>query len=323
MQKIQNFSPEANQLLAEKFKIKNSRGFTLMEVLLYISIFAIVGGFLVNILFGTLRVQTESQSARVVSEQGRFVVETIKRLVREASLIDISTTTPQSTLILRTGRYVNNKDFIHVYASGSAIYVAEGVIDDTGASSTPCSSGVSPACNLMRLTDNNISVDSLSFRRQSNAPGYDALQVDLTLSYTTEKPQAKFKKSFRTAIGRVSAAVFDSNLLPNTGGTHSVGLNSQKWLDGFFSRNLDVGGTLTALGETTIGANNSLRVKTSTNRVGIGTANPVKPLHVTGGDVYISSSSAGIILKSPDGLVCTRLEINNSGGFATSSVTCP
>jgi len=81
--------------------VSTKRAFTLMETLLYLGIFAIVGGLLVSVLLGTLRVQTEDQAARVVSEEGRFVTETVKRLVREASLIDMSTTTAQGTLILR------------------------------------------------------------------------------------------------------------------------------------------------------------------------------------------------------------------------------
>ena len=295
-----------------------------METLLYLGIFAIVGGLLVSVLLGTLRVQTEDQAARVVSEEGRFVTETVKRLVREASLIDMSTTTAQGTLILRLPkRNDGNSDFVHIYVSGSAIYAAEGVIDDVvgsssfGASSTPCDANLAGRpCTLSRLTSDAVSVDSLSFMRHSNAPGHDTLQIDLTLSHVTDSPQAEFSRDFRTAIARVSAAVFDSALLPNPGSNLDVGASGQRWASGWFSGNLTVGGDATF-------DTNVLKVDSASNNVGVGTAIPAKKLHVSGGEVYIETSGEGLILKSPDGSICKEFTLNNSGNLASTTITCP
>lgn len=304
MQKIKN----------SKFKIPYSNnGFTLIEVLIYVSIFAIIGGFLVDVLVNTLQINIESQSSRAVTEQGRFIVETVKRLVRDSSLIDMSTTTSQNTLVLRMNDYAGNRDFIHVYASGTRMYMAEGIIDnDSRASSTPCSLN-SPACAINALTDDKISVDSLSFTRLSNAPGQDSLQIDFTLSYATTKKQAMFNKAFRTSIARVSAAVFDSDLIPN-GSNKNVGVSGQKWTDGYFSGNLYTN-------SITVGpATPYFRVLSDSGFVGIGVSSPSHELQVVG-DIYASKASSSLILKSSGGN-CWAIRVTDSGGLATTSVAC-
>jgi hypothetical protein len=59
------------------------------------------------------------------------------------------------------------------------------------------------------------------------------------------------------------------------------------------------------------------------DNVGIGTSAPVDKLQVSGGNVYLSSPAAGVILRSPDGSVCRKLAIANDGGLSTSPVSCP
>ncbi len=294
------------------YKLKNSKGFTLTEILIYLGIFALVGGFLVDVLVNALEVNTESQSVRTVTEEGRFIVETVKRVVRDSSLIDIGTTTPQGTLILRMNDYANNRDFIHIYASGTRAYMAEGVIDNTTGASSTCPSSLPPVCVLNALTDERVNVDSLSFKRFSNAPGHDSLQIDFTLSYASTKAQSQFSKAFRTSVARVSAAVFDSSLIPN-GSNLSVGVSGQKWQDGYFSGLLDITGNLTV-------GSNILRVNTSNSRVGIGTVTPAKKLHVSGGDIYIDGNGRLFFYATS---TCYTLSFNQNGTFATSSVACP
>ncbi len=46
-------------------------------------------------------------------------------------------------------------------------------------------------------------------------------------------------------------------------------------------------------------------------------------LDVYDGDIYVSSAGRGIILKSPDGSVCKKLTIDNSGNPVWTTVTCP
>ena len=71
-----------------KFYKKNA--FTLVELLVYTGIFAVVSGLMIGILTTTLRVnQRESASAEATS-QLNFVLQTIQRLTRESSAIIVN-----------------------------------------------------------------------------------------------------------------------------------------------------------------------------------------------------------------------------------------
>jgi hypothetical protein len=90
---------------------------------------------------------------------------------------------------------------------------------------------------------------------------------------------------------------------------------------------LDVVGDISGSGKVTAG---SLAVDTSTlvvdatnDRVGVGTASPQRPLQVATGDAYVSNAGSGIILKSPNGSVCRRVTIDNTGTLVASAITCP
>jgi len=70
-------------------------------------------------------------------------------------------------------------------------------------------------------------------------------------------------------------------------------------------------------------ANQQRMIITNTGDVGIGTTDPKVTLHVQGSGVYVGSPGEGIILKSPDGLTCARLTIDNSGTPGFSVIACP
>ena len=57
--------------------------------------------------------------------------------------------------------------------------------------------------------------------------------------------------------------------------------------------------------------------------VSIGTTGPNTKLQVAGGDVYTSTAGNGIILKSPDGLTCRKVSIDNTGTLVLTAVACP
>lgn len=61
----------------------------------------------------------------------------------------------------------------------------------------------------------------------------------------------------------------------------------------------------------------------SDTSVGIGTTAPKAKLDVTGGNILIGGPGQGIILKSPDGLVCKLFSIDNNGVTILTAVTCP
>jgi len=70
-------------------------------------------------------------------------------------------------------------------------------------------------------------------------------------------------------------------------------------------------------------ANQQRMIITNTGNVGIGTSAPKTGLQADNGDIYAGSPGQGIILKSPNGLTCARLTIDNSAAGILTSIACP
>jgi hypothetical protein len=70
-------------------------------------------------------------------------------------------------------------------------------------------------------------------------------------------------------------------------------------------------------------ANQQRMIITNTGHVGIGTALPKTTLQANGGDIFIGSPGQGIILMSPDGLMCVRLTVSNAGALVSTPMACP
>lgn len=58
-------------------------------------------------------------------------------------------------------------------------------------------------------------------------------------------------------------------------------------------------------------------------RVGIGTINPKTNMEVASGDIYASGPGKGLILRSPNGIVCKRVGIDDNGALVATSISCP
>lgn len=265
------------------YKVK-VRGFTLIEILVYIAIFAVSATFLVGILTVVLKIQNKQGSATEINQQISFVNNTIQRLVQNASLIDNATGMSSTTLNLRTSQ--TSLDPTKIFFSNNVIYLQEG------------------KSSAVALTSSNVKVDNFLVTKYENPGGPAVVQIDLTLSYNSQNPQNQISRTLRTAITRISAATFDSSVVPNSNNSFDLGNPSTKWKDGYFSGNLTV-----------------------TGRAGFGTApSDLSSAKIkSSGDIGFNNSGIGLILKAPNG-DCYRLTVNNSGVPTTtpsSPVTCP
>jgi hypothetical protein len=130
--------------------------------------------------------------------------------------------TATSTLTLRAA--AEETDPITIYLEDGVAYLRE-------ASEVP-----------VAITTSQVIVDALSFTKYSNAPAPDSVAIDFTMSFNTENPQRATTKSFQTAITRVSAATFDSNLIPGADNTYGVGTALNRWTTGRFSGDVTIEG---------------------------------------------------------------------------------
>lgn len=238
----------------------------MIELLIYVGLLALTGGFLTSILLVTVRIQNQQISSYEVTSQSNFILGSVKRLIGWSSAIEIETGKPLNYLKLRTENPQKDPTYI-VLRSDKQIEIKEG----GGASTT--------------LTTAKINVDALQFTKFSSYPGHDTVQINLAASYNSANPQFAFSQVISSAISRISAATFDDSLTPGASNSYDLGQPLVAWRNAYFGGNLAVD-------------TNTLFVNSLNDRVGIGTANPRTKLEVVNGAISSSNNGETILINS-------------------------
>ncbi|MFA5099157.1 MAG: tail fiber domain-containing protein [Candidatus Paceibacterota bacterium] len=211
--------------------LKPQMGFTLIELLIYTAISVIVSGLAVGTLITVTKISQNQSATTEVSGQTNFVIQRLQQLVSESSNIDIDAGVATSSVKLRMQNAA--KDPTCVYLASGTVRLAEG--PDT---SNPANCNLSAATDL---TNSKVVASSLSFKKITQYPGHDTLSVDMTISYSATNPDSQVSRTLSSAIARVSAATFDSNLLPGSDNAYEVGYTGQRWKNISISNLLNVG----------------------------------------------------------------------------------
>jgi len=198
------------------------RGFSLIEILIYTAIIGIVGSLFSGILVSVVRIQNRQNSVTEVNQQLNFVMSNIQRLVRDSGLIEIDAGSATGTLKLRMRDPAKDPTLIAI--SNGKIILQQGL-------------GLP-----LDLTTAAVAIDKLEFLKIASYPGHDSLQVNVTLSYNTSNPQQQFSKAVTSAVTRVSAATFDSDVVPGSDNSYDVGLSGNRWQDLNLSGEAKIGG---------------------------------------------------------------------------------
>jgi len=143
-------------------------GFTLIEVLIYVSLTAIVVGLLSGILITATRIQGQQTSSIDITKELSFLMSTIKRHVHSA----IEYTTTQTELTLNVGSGLEE------------IITYDPVLKTVKLNEIDPVSGSSES----QLSSDNIVIDNLLFTdlRQGSST---AVQITITASASTTNPQ--------------------------------------------------------------------------------------------------------------------------------------
>lgn len=216
--------PIMNGMDARKCK---KSGFSLVELMIYIGIFAVSAVFLVSILTVVTQIQVRQTSVHELNQQISFVRAVVERFVQTSSLVDMTTAVTTSTIKLRMSSSSN--DIVLVYPLNSILYLEK---KDASGNST-----VKP------LTDSNVVVDNFSATKYQTPSGFSLVQIDMSLSYNATNPRAMTTRTLKTAIARISAAEFDSSVYPNTSGSFDIGTATKNWNNGYFAGVVGIGAT--------------------------------------------------------------------------------
>lgn len=139
-------------------------GYTLIEMLVYISLLVIVSGGALTVLFSMSDQISEGRAQRTLTQSAQVALERMLAEIRVADLVDL----PSSTLVTSPGTLVLTQG-----ASSTAFQVSGGVI-------TMTTDGVSQG----QLTADAVSVDALRFYHYDNGTT-ELVRIDLTLTATS------------------------------------------------------------------------------------------------------------------------------------------
>ena len=194
------------------------KGFSLIELLIYTGLFAVAAGLLTGITLTVTRVQTQESAGLEVTRQSQFIMQRIQNLVRQSSDVE-EPDAPEHVCVgdicsLKLRMENSALDPTCITVENDIIKLAQG----PGASPDACSS------TKVALTTDKVKVGMLKFSKIVNPGGHSIVNVDLTLNYNSTNPLLSgASKRLTSAVSRVSAATFDSNLLPNADNTWSIG----------------------------------------------------------------------------------------------------
>lgn len=153
--------------------MKSQKGFTLIELVIYMGLMAIVVGLFAGILVTIVRIQTQQVSSRQVASELNFIMNTITRDIRDSLTVSVTT----STLTLTTSLASTTPTIITL--SEGAVAKREG----TNATST--------------LSTSRVVADALEFTDLESG-GIHAVQVILTLSFNTDNVTQEFTQTLQT-----------------------------------------------------------------------------------------------------------------------------
>jgi len=224
------------------------KGFTLIEMLISIAIFSVIIVAFIGIMVVVLQIQTQSSSSVAVNQESQFLLQKVQYYVESASLINIPTSTATSTLQFLVASSSNDPSYIKL--SSGTVYLQQ--------------TGSGP---LLALTSPKVVVTNLSFTRNANPPGHDAVNVSFTMAYNTNNMVQAFSQLFNSTIEHVSAATFDTGVYPSINGTEPLGSTGSTWSS--------INGIINFSG----------------NNVGIGTLTPGQAL-VVNGEIQLQYQSA-------------------------------
>ncbi len=222
----------------------------MVELLVYISLFAVVSIFLVSILVTFVKVDVQQLSASEVAEQANFILQRIQNIINNAGFLvvnddgndetDAALSLPRTYLVVKAANEGDDpitsptdlNSPIAIYREGDFIKIKRGGAENFGTDN---------------LNNSKVKVTNLTFTKVSSHPGRDVVLINLTLQYNSTNVVQKVTRTFTLGVGKASAAVFDTSLQPGISGASllDIGTTGNRWRDLFLAGKLEVAGSST------------------------------------------------------------------------------
>lgn len=162
--------------------MKQTSGYTLIELLLYITVVGLLLGGLVTFFVFTSSVRIKNQSIMEVDQQGLFIVDTITQAIRNADSVTSPALAASGTsLTLASTIAALNPTIINL--SGATIQIKEG------------------SAAALPLSNSRVSISNFSVKNLGRSGTLGSVQVSFTLSTvnTTGRSEYSYSKNFIAA----------------------------------------------------------------------------------------------------------------------------
>lgn len=161
--------------------IKNKKGFTLVELLLYLGIFSIILTVTLQMFGSVFEFQLESQATSSVDVDGKFIMNRFNYDISRASSITIPATLGASGSALTI--VVNSQNLTYSLSDGDI-------------NLNNATAGTTDQLNSTETTASN-----LSFTRLEGVEGKDLIQMSFTLNSEVTQRKGKEVRSFQITGG--------------------------------------------------------------------------------------------------------------------------
>jgi len=163
--------------------IHQTKGFTLIEMLMYMGLFLILVGILLNIFLSILDTQLSSDTNSSVDQNGRYILARLIYDIQRAQAITTPSIPGQSTNTLQIT--ANSINYSYALDTNGNLQI------------TDTTNHIGPD----NLNQYDASISALTFSRLGNTGGENTIQIGLTITSRTKKRNGPEVKVFQTTIG--------------------------------------------------------------------------------------------------------------------------
>ena len=159
---------------------RNNKGFTLVEMLIYMALLGIFLITLTDMFVAILNVKAESESTSAVEQDGRYILARLAYDVERATAVS----TPVS--LGSTGETL----VVTIYGVFYTYTITGGDLQLTNNLGT------------YNLNSSESKMSSISFHRLGNGGGKDTIKINFTINSATQSNKGVESRTFNTTVGR-------------------------------------------------------------------------------------------------------------------------
>ena len=162
-----------------KLKTKLKKGFTLVELLVAMSLFSLFIFLMTDIFSSTLRLRVESESTSYLDQDAQFIIARLMYDIPRASTVSIPTSLGSTATSLQLS--INAINYSYSISNGNLVLNTDVGTDQLNSSST--------------------TVTSITFQRFGKGSGKDTVQIKFTLQSKFLQSSGYETKSYQTTVG--------------------------------------------------------------------------------------------------------------------------